>query len=124
MTKYAPAALVAVLLAATTVAFVYTEKLKLTPSPIVGTLVDKVFSPVCDCATDTARISFVLRKSDRLDVAIVDRAGTIVRELARGQSERRGRVAFVWDGRDDPGQWCGRVSTSHASTSAGSGARS
>ncbi len=91
------------LLVATTAAFAVTEKLKLTQSPIVGTIVDKTFSPICDCATDTARISFVLRKSDRLDVAIVDRAGTIVRELARGQSERRGRVAFVWDGRDDAG---------------------
>ena len=35
--KYAPAALVAALLVATALAFVYTEKLKLTLSPILGT---------------------------------------------------------------------------------------
>jgi hypothetical protein len=42
--KYAPAALVAALLVATALAFVYTEKLKLTLSPILGTKVDKVLA--------------------------------------------------------------------------------
>ena len=64
--KHAPAALVAALLVATALAFVYTEKLKLTLSPILGTKVDKVLSPVCDCETSAAAISFRLRKGDRI----------------------------------------------------------
>src|SRR5262249_18924007 len=63
--RFAPAALVAVLLVATAAAFAYTERLKLTPSPILGTLVPtKVFSPVCECPTDTAQITFRLRRRD------------------------------------------------------------
>ena len=61
--KYAPVALVAALLVATALAFVYTEKLKLTLSPILGTKVDKVLSPVCDCETAAAAISFRLRRA-------------------------------------------------------------
>ena len=110
MTKYAPAALVAVLLAATAAAFVYTEKLKLTPSPIVGTRVDKVFSPVCDCETDTATISFRLRRADRLTADLIDRDGHVVRELVRDRTETRGRVVLYWDGRDDNGSVVGEGS--------------
>ena len=52
-TRLAPAALVGALLVATAVAFVVTEKLKLTRSPIIGPTVAKVFSPTCDCETCT-----------------------------------------------------------------------
>lgn len=97
-------ALVAALLIATGAAFAYTERLKLTPSPIVGTSVaNKVFSPVCDCATDIAVIGFRLRKSDRIDVEIVDGGGTVVRRLVREAVTRQERVEIVWDGRDDAG---------------------
>jgi hypothetical protein len=101
--RYAPAALVAALLVATAVAFVYTEKLKLTPSPIVGTRVDKVFSPVCDCETGLARISFRLREPDVVGIQIIDRGDRVVRELVRARSARRGRLTFTWNGRDDEG---------------------
>jgi hypothetical protein len=101
--RYAPAALVAALLVATAVAFVYTEKLKLTPSPIIGTRVDKVFSPVCDCETGTARISFRLREADVVGIQIIDRGDTVVRELVRARSALRGRLTFTWNGRDDEG---------------------
>jgi hypothetical protein len=99
--RYAPAALVALLLAATAAAFVITERLKLTPSPIIGTRVDKVFSPVCDCDTDTATITFRLRQRDVVSVSIVDQDGDRVRELARAQPAARGPVTDFWDGRDD-----------------------
>ena len=42
------------LLAATAAAFAITERLKLTPSPILGTRVSKTFSPICRCATGSA----------------------------------------------------------------------
>jgi hypothetical protein len=110
--RYASVALVAALLTATATAFVVTENLKLTPSPILGTRVcagadasrpctDKVFSPVCECETDTAAIRFRLREPDRVSVEIV-RGGELVRELIRSQPER-GAVEAVWDGRDDEG---------------------
>ena len=68
-------ALVVALLAATAAAFVLTQGLKSQPSPIRGTKVDDVFSPVCACDTETASIAFRLREADRLDVGIVDGAG-------------------------------------------------
>ena len=99
--RYAPAALVAALLAATAFAFAYTESLKLTPSPILRTTVTKIFSPVCECDTDVAVIAFRLRKADRVDLEIIDGDGNVVRHLSRGASYPRGPVVFVWNGRDD-----------------------
>lgn len=89
------------LLVATALAFAYTEQLKLTPSPILGTQVTKVFSPVCECDTDAAVIAFRLRESDRLDVEIIDKGGAIVRHLIERLVYRRGPVELVWNGRDD-----------------------
>jgi hypothetical protein len=102
--RFAPAALVAALLVATAAAFAYTERLKLTPSPITGTNVAKVFSPVCECADDTARIAFRLRKRDRVTVTILDRSGAVVRTLVSARPQRAGLVVVYWDGRDDAGR--------------------
>jgi len=102
--KYAPAALVAALLVATALAFVYTEKLKLTLSPILGTKVEKVLSPVCDCETDTAEISFRLRNRDRITVDVIDRNGDTVRTLVRNKPTPRGRTTLHWDGRAQNGE--------------------
>jgi len=101
--RLAPAVLVAALLVATSAAFVVTEKLKLTPSPIKGPTVAKVFSPTCDCPTGTASIRFRLRQPDRVSVEIVDSGGDVVRELARDRPQGRRFVTYVWDGRDDAG---------------------
>ncbi|MBM3676455.1 MAG: hypothetical protein FJW96_01020 [Actinobacteria bacterium] len=102
--RYAPAALVAGLLVATAVAFVITERLKLSPSPIRGPIaVTPVFSPDCECTTDVASISFVLRRRDILDVEIVGSDGEVVRELVRGSARRQGRVTVYWNGRIDSG---------------------
>lgn len=95
---------VLVLLGATAAAFAVTERLKLERSPITGTRVDKVFSPVCECARDIAEISFVLRQGTRVTVDLLDRAGDPVRTLVRDRPERQGRVTYVWDGRDDAGR--------------------
>jgi FlgD Ig-like domain len=102
--RLAPALLVAALLVATSAAFVVTEKLKLTRSPIVGPTVAKVFSPTCDCPTSTAEIRFRLRTPDRVSVEIVDSGGHVVRELARDQTQGRRFVSYVWDGRDGAGR--------------------
>ena len=102
MARFAPAALVAALLAATALAFVYTESLKLTPSPILGTSVlPKVISPVCDCPTDSAVIAFRLREADVVDVEMIDGGGNVVRHLVRRKKLPRGPVSFVWNGRSD-----------------------
>jgi hypothetical protein len=102
LARFAPAALVAALLAATALAFVYTESLKLTPSPILGTRVlPKVISPVCDCPTDSAVISFRLREADVLDIELIDERGKVVRRLVRREKQPRGRVSFSWDGESD-----------------------
>lgn len=103
MARYAPVALVAALLVATGAAFAYTEKLKLTPSPILGTRVDKVFSPICDCARSSARVAFRLRRGDAISVDVVDGGGNAVRTLVREQPAERGQVEVFWDGRDDAG---------------------
>jgi FlgD Ig-like domain len=102
-TRLAPAVLVAALLVATSAAFVVTEQLKLTRNPIVGPRVDKVFSPVCDCARDSASITFRLRKPDRVTVDLVDSGGNVVRELARRRPQGRAAISYVWDGRDAAG---------------------
>jgi hypothetical protein len=101
--RFAPAALVAALLVATALAFAYTEALKLTKSPILGTQVTKVFSPVCDCSTDVASIEFRLRKADLVDVEIVDERRDVVRSLVTRQREARGPVEIIWNGRDEAG---------------------
>jgi FlgD Ig-like domain len=102
--RLAPAVLVAALLVATSAAFVVTEKLKLTRNPIVGPQVDKVFSPVCECESDTARITFRLRKPDRVTLDVIDSKGNVVRELARRRPQGRTPVSYVWDGLDAAGQ--------------------
>lgn len=104
MQRLVPAGLVAALLVATSVAFVVTEKLKLTRNPIVAPVVGKTFSPVCDCATADATITFGLRRADRVDVQIVDDDGDLVRELARSRPQGRAAVSYQWDGRDDGGR--------------------
>lgn len=92
------------MLVATSAAFVVTEKLKLTLNPIRGPQVDKIFSPVCDCTTSTASITFRLREPDRVSVEIVDSDGDTVRELARNRPQGRAAVTYSWDGRDGAGR--------------------
>ena len=77
-----------------------TQHLKLEPSPISQTRVAKVFSPVCECETDTARIEFVLRRADHLRIAIrVDGRERVIADA----EFKRGPVHVAWDGRDAAG---------------------
>jgi flagellar hook capping protein FlgD len=101
--RIASTVLVVALLAATAAAFALTQGLKLQKSPIFGTKVQPVLSPVCGCDKETARIAFKLRKADRIDVLIVD-GNEVVRTIERGRSYKKGPVTIEWDGRDDAGQ--------------------
>jgi len=92
------------LLGGTAAAFAVTEHLKLVRSPIFRTQVDnKVFSPVCRCSTEKARIHFALRRADRVTISIEDSDGRIVRTIVAGHPVRRGGFGRYWDGRDDSG---------------------
>jgi hypothetical protein len=77
-----------------------TQRLKLEPSPISQTHVDKVFSPICECASQAAKIQFSLRRADHLRIAIrLDG-----RELTITDGEfGKGIVRAHWNGRDAAG---------------------
>lgn len=91
------------LLVATAAAFAVTERLKLTKSPIYGTIVypKAGFSPVCGCARGRAAVRIKLRRADTVTVRILDRANRTVRVLVAGTPATRGLNVFKWDGRTD-----------------------
>jgi FlgD Ig-like domain len=102
--RLGPTLLVIALLAATIAAFALAERLKLEPSPIAGTRVfNKVFSPVCDCPKEAARIRFDLREPGRVVAVVVDADDEVVRTLA-DRRHGAGRVWLRWDGRGDAGR--------------------
>jgi hypothetical protein len=103
MTRLFPTLLAAALLAATTIAFGVTEKLKLERSPIASARVENTFSPTCGCEKNTAEIRLELLNADRLTL-VMERDGRAVATLARRRDVARGFVELSWDGRDDSGR--------------------
>lgn len=101
MARWLQLLLVLVLLGATAGAFAITERLKLERSPVTGTQVDRVFSPVCECARDVAVVSFVLRRAETVTLDILDGDRRSIRTIVRDRREPAGRVSYTWDGRDD-----------------------
>ena len=101
MARWPQLLIVLVLLGATAAAFAVTERLKLERSPVTGTKVDRVFSPVCECSRDVAVISFVLRRRETVTVDVLESGGRSIRTLVRMQREPAGRVSYTWDGRDN-----------------------
>jgi hypothetical protein len=92
------------LLVATAAAFAITEHLKLIRSPVYGTLVSKVVSPVCHCPEGKATIRVRLRRPDTVTVTIQDSARHTVATLASAERKPRSQpVYFVWNGRTDTG---------------------
>ena len=92
------------LLVATAAAFAITEHLKLIKSPVYGTLVSKVFSPVCHCSTSTAAVRIRLRHPDRVTVWIVDSGHHRIATVASGfPMVARHAHSFAWDGRTNAG---------------------
>ena len=107
MARYALTLLVAALLVATATAFAVIERLKLEDSPVLGTKIDRLFSPVCTkCPTDSrsARIRFRLRREESIRLDVADSGGTVVRHgIGSGVFGQSSHV-FAWDGRDDSGR--------------------
>ncbi len=104
MRRHVPLLVALALLVGSAVAFGVAERLKVEKSPVTGTAVDKVFSPVCECPQRRASIGFRLRRADRLRLSLLDDEGEEVRTLLRGVRTARGPHEFLWDGRDDEGQ--------------------
>jgi hypothetical protein len=74
---------------------VVTQHLKLEPSPISQTRIDKVFSPVCNCATDAAHIAFSIRHADHLRIWVRTPSGPAV---IANRNFPKGMVHVQWDG--------------------------
>jgi FlgD Ig-like domain len=102
---------IAVLLAASGLAFLRAEQVKLERSPVGGTKLQKFFSTTCPihrrtrCSSHSALLSFRLRQPGRVALAVENSAGQIVRRLtpAAGRRLPRGRVKLRWNGRTDAG---------------------
>jgi hypothetical protein len=95
------------LLAATAVAFAYTESLKLEDSPIRSTRITSLFSPVCQACPpgdQSALIGFRLRREEDIRLDIVDSNGGMVREALVSQVVPAVFREFAWDGRDASGR--------------------
>jgi hypothetical protein len=88
------------LLVATATAFAVTQRLKLEPSPISQTHVDKAFSPVCRCPTRVAHIDFSIRRADHLRVAIRLDGNEVT---IANRDFPKGAVHVRWRGRDGNG---------------------
>jgi len=93
--------LVVCLLGATAAAFAFSERLKLQDSPVLGTTIDHVVSPISQ-APD-ARIGFRLRREENIRLGIVDSRGTLVRHSIGSGVFAAAFHVFAWDGRDDSG---------------------
>jgi hypothetical protein len=91
------------LLLTTLAAFVETERLKLTPSPILDTFVSKTFAPDCGCSTSWASIAFRLRRRNLMTVEIITMNDHPVRRLA-ARTFGAGFVRFAWYGRSGADQ--------------------
>lgn len=100
---------IAVLLAASGLAFLRAEQVKLERSPVGGTKLQKYFSTTCPihrktrCASHSALLRFRLRKPATVALAIVNSSGEVVRRLtpAAGRRLPRGPVKLRWNGRTD-----------------------
>lgn len=104
MRRHVPLFVALALLVGSAVAFGVAERLKVEKSPVTGTAVDKIFSPVCRCPQRSAAIAFRLRRADRLKLSLLDDEGNEVRTLVAGERLARGPHEFFWNGRDDDGQ--------------------
>ncbi|MGZ8634080.1 MAG: FlgD immunoglobulin-like domain containing protein [Solirubrobacteraceae bacterium] len=94
----------AVLVIATFGAFFVAQRLKNAP-PVLGQIgVRGVFSPNGDGRFDVTRLTFRVKETDNVSVAVLDANGDQVRELLGGRHVAKGTlVRLKWDGRADDG---------------------
>ena len=103
MARLLPILLVVGLLGGTAAAFAITEGLKLEKSPITRThVVNRLFSPACNCPKDFAEVNFRLRKGDTLTATVVTPQGDEVETIANHYF-RKGLVRLRWNGHDAAG---------------------
>jgi hypothetical protein len=91
------------LLLGSAAAFTWTEHLKLQRLPVTEARFERWFSPLCGCRRESERLSFRLLRRDRIDVAVVDEDGEVVKALAESLERPPGHVELDWDGRDAAG---------------------
>jgi flagellar hook assembly protein FlgD len=94
----------AVLVLATFGAFFVAQRLKNAP-PVLGQIgVRGVFSPNGDGRFDVTRLTFRVKETDEVSVAVLDVDGDEVRELLGGRHVAKGTlVRLKWNGRTDDG---------------------
>jgi flagellar hook assembly protein FlgD len=94
----------AVLVIATFGAFFVAQRLKNAP-PVLGQIgVPGFFSPNGDGRFDVTRLTFRVKETDDISVAVLDASGDPVRELLDGRHVAKGvLVRLKWDGRTDDG---------------------
>ncbi len=93
------------LIAGASAAFLRAQTLKLEPSPLERPRVERVFSPVCGCASKaTATLSFTVTRPLRVDAQMITDGDRPVRSLVAGARWPQGRRTLQWDGRDDAGR--------------------
>jgi hypothetical protein len=86
-------------------AFLRAQTLKLELSPLERPRVERIFSPVCGCASKArATLAFTVRRPLRVDAEIVGDGDRPVRVLVAGAHWPRGRRTLQWDGRDNAGR--------------------
>jgi hypothetical protein len=102
----AATALLLVLIAACTMAFLRAEQLKLRKSPVSKPRLHQSFSPGCNQAgcRPEASLQFTLRSPQTISLAIANEDGTVVRTLETDTRHPKGQVNFSWDGLDDSGE--------------------
>jgi hypothetical protein len=95
-----PILLVLGLLGGTAAAFAITEGLKLEKSPIAGTHVDKLISPL---SKDGAKVTFRLRRGSMMTVTVITSDGEPVATIANHYFRRGEIPPLSWNGRTTAG---------------------
>lgn len=101
--RLAPILVVLVLVFGTGVGLVLTENVKLQRALVLGTRVDKQFSPICSCAHDVAHMTFRLLRAGTVTVQMVNAIGRPVTTFLRNKIVPAGSEHFRWNGRSASG---------------------